>query len=79
VFWVVSLLLGVRLFWWVCYVGALCSSGFFFLGAFRRSLLYPGVIELCFKLALFDKYNITYQKKKNLSSMRKNRGRESRK
>jgi len=43
---------------WVLFVALV-----FFLGAFRRSLLYPGVIELCFKLALFDKYNITYQKK----------------
>jgi hypothetical protein len=43
---------------WVLFVALV----FFFFGAFRRSLLYPGVIELCFKLALFDKYNITYQK-----------------
>jgi hypothetical protein len=63
VFWVVSLLLGVRLFWWVCYVGALCSSGFFWvlLGALCYT---PGVIELHFKFALFDIYNITYKKKK---------------
>jgi hypothetical protein len=38
-------------FFWVL-LGALCYT--------------PGVIELCFKLALFDKYNITYQKKKKL-------------
>jgi hypothetical protein len=47
VFWVVSLLLGVRLFWWVCYVGALCSSGFFWvlLGA------------LCYLASLFSHIN----------------------
>jgi hypothetical protein len=56
----------VGLLYGCSYVGALCSSGFFWvlLGALCYT---PGVIELCFKLALFDKYNITYKKKVILS------------